>query len=240
VEGIGIEKITQCCTDSDECGLMFPNATKCLPRDIPGNLSSACGNYPVADVPNLVLAGCCGTEGCGKLDSFIGCIENTVLGLPAQTCTYDPSNDCSYVEGVGCDGSEDCPTAQRCCSLLVDGHLSQTGCHDSCAALPAPSGNAFWRELCHPGVPCEDPTFECRTSSSLPQPAWLFRCAAPTMGQPAATNLDSSAGVVNCGQNLVCRNGQKCCAAQSSSTGAVVYCADANVECKCRPPDGGP
>lgn len=235
--GIGIEKITQCCTDTNECGFQFPGATKCLPGDVPGSPSAACGNYTVPDVANLVLTGCCGTQGCGKLDAFLGCIVNTDLGLPAQSCTYDPTNDCSYIEGIGCDGSEDCPAGKRCCSSLSNGNPSQTGCYDSCVSMDAASGNAFWRELCHTSDQCEDPTFECRTSQSLPP--WLFRCIV-TMGQPAATNLNTEAGSVNCGPNLVCGSGQKCCAAQSASTGPTLYCADANAECKCHVPDGGP
>jgi len=234
--GIGIEKITECCTDSDECGFQFPGATKCLPADVPGNTSSACGNYTVPDVPNLVLTGCCSAQGCGKLDPFLGCIVNTDLGLPAQSCTYDPTNDCSSIEGISCDGSEDCPTGQRCCASLQNGP-TQTGCYDSCVALDTANSNAFWRELCHTTDQCEDPTFECTTSGSLP--TWLFRCVA-MMGRPAATNLNMSAGSVNCGPNLVCGNGQKCCAAQSASTGATLYCADPNAECKCHPSDGGP
>jgi hypothetical protein len=234
--GIGIEKITRCCTDNNECGFQFPGATKCLPGDQVGTLSAACGNYTVPDVPNLRLSGCCGPQGCGKLDAFLGCIVNTDLGLAAQSCAYDPSNDCSYIESVGCDGSEDCPTGQRCCSALADGNVSRTGCYDSCSALITSEQTANWRELCHTTAECEDPTFECRTSQSLPP--WLFRCFSG-LGNPAATTFDTSAGSVNCGANLVCKNGQKCCLGQSASTGQVSYCVDQNAECKCHPPDGG-
>jgi hypothetical protein len=236
--GIGIERITQCCTDSGGCGLQFPGAIKCLEADQVGNAASACGSYTVPDVPNLRLDGCCGPQGCGKLDAFLGCIVNTDLGLPAATCTYDPTNDCSPpIADIPCDGSEDCPTGQRCCSAIGGGGPSQTGCYDSCVALDTGNMNAAWRELCHTSDQCEDPTFECRTSQNLP--SWLFRCVTG-LGQPAATNLDTSAGRVNCGTNLVCANGQKCCAGVSASTGPTLYCAEPNEGCLCHGPgDGG-
>ena len=230
--GIGIEKITQCCTDTDECGYQFPGATKCMLLDQEGNRNTACGNYTHPDVPMLSLSGCCGPQGCGKLDPFLGCIVNTDLGLPAQACTYDPSNDCSYIEAVSCDGSEDCPTGQRCCTSLGPGNLSRTGCYDSCSALITMEESANWRELCHATADCEDPAFQCLTSGSLPP--WLYRCFSG-FGQAPTATYDTSAGSVNCGPNLVCSNGQKCCVGQSSSTGPTLYCADANADCKCHP-----
>src|SRR5947207_3852693 len=62
---IGIEKITQCCTADNQCGLQFPGATKCLLPDAPGVLSRACGDFTTAD-KMLTLTGCCGANGCGK------------------------------------------------------------------------------------------------------------------------------------------------------------------------------
>jgi len=235
--GIGIEKITQCCTDSNECGFQFPGATKCLLADQPGNTATACGSYTPPDVPSLRLDGCCGPQGCGKLDAFVGCIVNTDLGLPAQACTYDPTNDCSpSPEGIPCDGTEDCPTGKHCCSAIGGGGPSQTGCYDSCLALDTANTNMAWRELCHAGDKCEDPTYDCRTSQNLPP--WLYRCYTG-LGQPAGTGLDTTAGKVNCGANLVCDNGQKCCSAVSASTGPTLYCAGPNDECKCHLGDAG-
>lgn len=233
--GIGIEKITQCCTDSNECGFQFPGASKCLPPDQVGSPSGACGSYTPPDVMNLRLDGCCGPQGCGKLDAFLGCIVNTDLGLPAQSCTYDPTSDCEPPpEGVPCDGPEDCPTGKHCCSSIANQGPSQTGCYDSCVALDTANGNASWRELCHEGDTCENSTYQCLTSSFLP--SWLTRCF--NTGQAPAANLDKAAGSVNCGAN-VCSNGQKCCYAVSPSTGPSIYCADANAECKCHLPDAG-
>src|SRR5687767_13722626 len=99
---------------------------------------------------------------------------------------YDPTNDCSSSDYIACDESEDCRTGQRCCTSLQSGSPSLTGCYASCMAKATAETNAFWRELCHTTDHCEDPTFECRTSGSLP--SWLFRCVTG-MGQPAATNL---------------------------------------------------
>lgn len=235
--GIGIEQITQCCTDTNECGLKFPDATKCLPPDQPGVLSAACGDY-AAKSKKTTLAGCCGPNGCGKNDAFLGCILNTDLGLPAQACSYDPTNNCQSIEDVPCDGPEDCPTGKHCCTDLGGGGPSKTKCYDSCVALLADaSGGGTWRELCHAGDQCEDKTFQCRTSQFLP--SWLTRCNVSGMGSLAPTNLDTSAGRVNCGAGVVCAAGQKCCDVQPASGQPFAYCADKNAECKCHPPDGG-
>ena len=235
--GIGIERITQCCTDKNECGLMFPGAKSCLLPDAPGVLSRPCGDYAVPD-QTLTLTGCCGPNGCGKNDAFLGCIVNTDLGLPAQACTYDPTNTCQSAEEIPCDGPEDCPTGKHCCTDLGGGGPTKTACYDSCVALLADASTTpgTWRELCHAGDTCEDSTFQCRTSQFLP--SWLTRCNVSGMGNLAPTNLDTSANRVNCGAGI-CAAGQKCCAVQPASGQPIAYCADKSADCKCHPPDGG-
>jgi hypothetical protein len=231
--GVGIEKLTECCTDANECGLKFPGAdAKCLLQDQPGVLSPACSNYAVPDVPTLTLQGCCGPQGCGKNDAYLGCVVNTDLGLAAEACAYDPTNNCQAVAEIPCDGVEDCPAGQHCCTDLGGGAPDQTKCYDTCQQ----PGSGTWRELCHAGDTCEDPSFQCRVSMALP--AWLTRCNNSTMGALAPTNLDTAAGSVNCGDG-VCGSGKKCCAVTPAMGAAIYYCEDPATPCKCHPPDAG-
>jgi hypothetical protein len=236
-QDIGIETETLCCTDSGDCGLKFPTANKCLPPDQPGIPSADCGDYAIPN-QSRTLTGCCGPKGCGKEDAFLGCIVNTDLDLPAQTCAYDPTNTCGAVSDIPCDGPEDCP-GQHCCTEIStsSGGTSKTKCYDSCVALAGDGGGSttFWRELCHAGDTCEDPTFQCRTSQFLPP--FLNRCVSG-MGNPAPTNLDTSKSRVNCGSG-VCGAGQKCCFSTSAMGTLTAYCAEKNAACKCNPPDGG-
>jgi len=236
-DGTTFEGLTPCCTDTNACGFKASYMTTCLPADQPGLVSRTCGDFPVPNT-NRTLTGCCTPNGCGKNEPILGCILNTnISGLTAQTCNYDPNNACAGVADIPCDGPEDCPTGKHCCASL-SGTVSpdKTGCYDSCVALEADTGgNSFWRELCHAGDTCENTQFQCRASMALP--AWLTRCNNSTMGNLAPTNLDSSAGHVNCGSG-VCGAGQKCCYVPPAATG-IAYCADKNAECKCHAPDGG-
>jgi len=233
--GGGIERLKTCCTDSGGCGLKLPNVDKCLPRDLPGSpLAPECPASTFTTPGGDVLAKCCGPNGCGALDPFLGCVPNPDLGGKAQACTYDPTNDCSALVGVSCDGSEDCPQGKRCCGKLQGTGYVEFGCFDSCAAL-SDGGSPFrWLELCHPAEGCENPSFTCRGSSILPPP--LTRCDA-FGGSDPDPNADTSAGHVNCGQS-VCGADEKCCIRSPHAP----YCAKTSEPCECHPQslDGGP
>jgi hypothetical protein len=227
-QGARIERITTCCTDQNACGLKLPEATKCLPANLPGYQTASCPSYTSPDA-GLQLTGCCSQSGCGSLDPFVGCILDTDMGKPSAACTYDPGDDCTSVTAVTCDGAEDCGKGQKCCGEFVSnglgGAFTQFGCYDECPGTDA-GGAVLWREMCHAGDSCSDvgPGNSCTTSMFLP--ASLTRCF--TSGTAADPKLNKSAGRVNCGDG-VCGEGQKCCVRPPHDS----YCAAPGEDCKC-------
>jgi hypothetical protein len=230
----GFEQLKACCTDAGGCGLKMPNIAKCLPANMPGTPSADCPLPTFAIPGGNVLPGCCGPSGCGALDSVLGCIPNSEIGAPAAACTYDPTNDCTALTGVTCDGAEDCPSGQRCCAKLQGGSsYVEFGCFDSCTALADGGVSFVWKELCHAGDTCEGTGFNCLTSTILPPP--IARCDNNPVGTDPSATSDKSANHVACGSN-VCGAGEKCCVRSPHAP----YCAKESEPCECHPlTDGG-
>ncbi len=221
------ERIKTCCTDTNGCGLKLPEASKCLAQQ-PGYQSSACPTFTNADA-SLSLPGCCSPNGCGGLDAYVGCIENSQLGQPSVACTYVPGNDCTQITEVTCDGPEDCSGGKHCCAEFQATGLgvayTHVGCYDSCPG-PDAGGMVGWRELCHAGDVCEDKSPGVTCSTSLYLPATLTRC--DTTGSPPPAKVDKSPNRVNCGSRA-CDTGEKCCLRSPH----LPYCAAAGDSCEC-------
>jgi len=227
--GAGIERLTACCTERGECGLSLPGVSKCLPKDLPGTQGPAgCPATAFMTPGGDALGACCGPNGCGVLDPFLGCIPRQYVGEQAISC--DPTQDCTVVAALPCDGAEDCPSGQRCCGRLAGLAYVEFGCFESCLGLPDAGAMSFWRELCHAGDPCESGS-SCLTSQYLL--ASLARC--DVVGAPPDPGLDRAKGRINCGTN-VCGDGEKCCVRSPHPP----YCAPKAASCECRPGDGGP
>lgn len=229
--GASFSNVTPCCQDSGECGLNWSISPECLAPSLPGTSDPTCVSF--APPTGMTLEGCCGPSGCGAINPFMGCVPNSVLGRPDVACMYDPTNDCSQLTEVTCDGAEDCPSGQQCCTRFAGNGFTDFGCYDSCAALNADAGSADWRQLCHAGDTCEDPTYTCTTSVYLP--TFLTRCY--NMGTAADTTLSSAADEINCGAQT-CGSGEKCCLRDPYEP----FCAPATDDCKCHPAglDAGP
>ena len=230
--GATIAAVTACCMDNGSCGLTSPTVEgKCLAPRQPGNRDPSCNGFE--DPRGGYFDGCCGPSGCGALNPWIGCIANADLGRAAQACEYDPTNNCDVLTSLTCDGAEDCPNGELCCSRYDGSIYAEFGCFPSCVTMLATgSTGAEWRQICHAGDTCEDPAAACATTSRLP--STLGRCSATASGAPPDPATDSSAGRVNCGSTL-CETGEQCCLREPGGE----YCAPAGTPCRCHLPDGG-
>ena len=231
----GMSLVTPCCQEDDSCGLeTLLSPGTCLPPAAPGGIDSSCPTYDVMGF--LTWYGCCTPEGaCGAIDSSgtLGCIPNSVLMAPDQSCTYDPNNTCTRIVEVTCDGAEDCPSGQQCCGHY-DGGYRSLACADSCAEEQVDQGGT-WSEICHPGDACETPDggaspYMCLQNTDF-LPDFLSRCR--DTGTEATETGSTAAGEINCG-DTVCGSGQKCCI----SIPGLSVCVPESQECGCTPEDG--
>jgi hypothetical protein len=229
--GAGVEQVTACCTDANECGLKHPAASKCL---VPaaGTASPVCSAFTPPPVPGSPpaarLDGCCGPAGCGALDAFVGCMPNSALGKAEVAC--DPTNNCTSVNALPCDGAEDCPKGQFCCGLRESqSTYTGFGCFASCLTAPGATATAGWVQICHAGEACEDKSagVACTTSQLLPPT--LARCLAA--GGSAPPSATPTAGEIRCGtKGLLCSPGESCCFRPPRDP----YCTAAGVACDCK------
>lgn len=227
--------VTACCTDDDACGQETPLAPgTCLPLDQPGGIDPGCPTYDVMSFTTWY--GCCTPAGeCGALAAgSLGCIPNSTLMAPDQSCTYDPNNTCERLFEVTCDGAEDCGSGQKCCAQY-DGGYRTTVCADDCAAEEMEQGGT-WSALCHPGDTCETPEgmaeYMCLQNTDF-LPDYLFRCR-DTGTTPEQTG-STAAGEINCGED-VCGSGEKCCI----SVPGLPVCVPSSQDCRCTPEGGIP
>jgi hypothetical protein len=232
---MGMSFAMPCCQEDDTCGLetlLAPGT--CLPPASPGGVDSTCPTYDVMGF--LTWYGCCTPEGqCGAIDGTgtLGCIPNSALMAPEQSCTYDASNTCTRIVEVNCDGNEDCPGSQKCCGQY-DGGYRKLVCADDCAEEEAAQGGT-WSNICHPGDTCETPdggaaAFMCLQNTDF-LPDFLSRCR--DTGTPAEETGSTAAGEINCGDS-VCGSGQKCCI----SVPGLAVCTPSNQDCGCTPEGG--
>jgi hypothetical protein len=231
-----------CCTPDDECGvdsIIAPGT--CLPQGAPGGIDSSCPPFELMAGMGITLYGCCTPDGeCGALSTGAtgrGCVANSILMAPPESCDYDPNNTCQRLFEVNCDGAEDCPSGQQCCGHY-DGGYRSFECADSCAAEQAEQMGT-WSEVCHPGDTCEAPdggtaAYTCLANLDF-LPEYLFRCRdTGTEPGPAGS---AAAGEINCGEN-VCSAGQKCCI----SVPGLAVCVPSSQDCACvttEPDDAG-
>jgi hypothetical protein len=218
--------VTQCCTDSDECGVKTPLAASCLPMDSPGGVDPSC---PIFEVMGGMLTwyGCCTPAGtCGaQAGGNLGCIPNAELMAAEQSCTYDPANTCERLVDVACDGAEDCP-GQKCCAVYQGGYR-KFECADDCAVADAPP-SVYSSEACHPGESCTVAVYSCFQNTMI-LPDYLFRCR-DTGEAPVNTGGSVLANEINCG-DAVCGANQKCCI----SVPGQAVCTPKDQPCKCVP-----
>jgi hypothetical protein len=230
-QGAGIEQVTACCTDTNECGLKHPVANKCLALGS-GTANPACPSLTLASGSRL--DGCCAPSGCGVLDAFVGCMPNAAVGKPEKAC--DATNDCTSLNALPCDGAEDCPKGQLCCGRRESqSTYTGFGCFPSCLTAPDPGPTAVWLQICHAGEVCEDKTagVACTTSQLLP--STLARCASA--GGSAPPSATPTPGEIRCGTTgLVCSPGESCCVRPPHDP----YCAPAGTACACKHGDAGP
>lgn len=166
-------------------------------------------------------------------------------GAPAQ------GEYCSALVAAECDGNEDCPSGQTCCGTLngSGGGYDSIKCQDTC------DSSAGGIELCHPGDACPMPADAaapdgsanvCRRSLYLP--AYLAICNPPSSLLPTEfVGKPKAAHEINCGPNLTCGAGTKCCVLGNwdAMTKAISprdgYCAPLDETCDCdkAPLDGG-
>lgn len=226
--GAEFNQVTTCCLSGGGCGLEAPFVSQCLAPSQPGAFDITC--VPFTPPRGEQMDGCCGPNGCGALNPFMGCISNTDLGREAVACNYDPTNDCRAVAEIPCDGAEDCAAGEHCCAKSANAGYVEFGCFASCTALAANAGDATWVELCHDGDTCEDAAMSCHASSSLPSS--LARCSLT--GRLSAPAGSANPGEVHCGTD-VCGSGEKCCLRDPYPA----YCTPTTTECRCHPTDGG-
>jgi hypothetical protein len=152
---------------------------------------------------------------------------------------------CSFIVETDCDGPEDCPAGELCCGTLSGAGLQYTSmtCRATCA--DADGGIV----LCHKDTDCpgHDPAGVgtdagpgdiCRRSFVLPE--FLLICGGASQFAPADVAQPSTApGEINCGRDLVCGSGEKCCVMTSwdAATQVVVpapgLCAAQGETCDC-------
>ncbi|HMJ10797.1 MAG TPA: hypothetical protein VK524_05290 [Polyangiaceae bacterium] len=230
VSSTAAEFVEACCTQgSNKCGLVTPLGDSCMELNQPGSLDPTCPAAVIAE--GFSLRGCCRTNGvCGVSTAQIGlgCIDLPVDGRAPASCTYDPTNTCTALAEVPCDGPEDCSGGQVCCGRYNGGPYDRFECRTSCES--ADSGVTQWFEMCHPGQTCTIAGYTCRTSQFLP--SYLYRCY--TDGTEAVTPGNTAASQVNCGSEP-CAAGQSCCWRAPGEP----YCVQAG-QCRCnQPSDGG-
>jgi hypothetical protein len=225
--------VTACCQDNGDCGIQTPLAPGCLPPAAPGGVDSSCPNFEIMG-GLLKWFGCCTPDGeCGGLDTSMGgegCVANSNLMQPEQSCSYDPTNTCQRIIDVQCDGAEDCKTGQKCCGDFDSGYRKFV-CADDCAAEQTDQGG-MWAAACHPGEECAEteanPAITCKANTDY-LPGFLFRCkdtgTEPTEDEAGSTKRNE----INCG-DTVCGKGTKCCISIPSN---LTKCVDKDVECPC-------
>jgi hypothetical protein len=234
--------IMDCCLDNDECGIMSAIASgMCLPQGAPGGLDPSCAPFEGSGLGTW--GGCCTPEGeCGALNggfggmNGLGCVSNTLLGQPEQSCDYDPNNMCSRFVEVTCDGAEDCGDGELCCGQydLGAGGYVQTSCKEAalCNEVDAVEGG-LWFELCHAGDECANEMRTCKQNTDL-LPDFLARCPGDMdTGEEPTNAMSNDEGEINCGDS-VCVPGQKCCL----SIPGLPSCVDAEEPCRCTPEGG--
>jgi hypothetical protein len=228
--------MVDCCQDNDECGIMSTIAPdECLPPDAPGGIDPSC---PTFDTGSSTWVGCCTPDNeCGARSAMpngdtLGCIANSVLGAPEESCEYDPNNTCTRLFEVTCDGLEDCGAGELCCGHY-DGGYQRTACMevDECAELEETEGGT-WSELCHAGDSCADDTLTCLENTTF-LPDFLARCPTTGSGDAPTYAPPNEQGEFNCG-SAVCESGEKCCI----SVPGVAVCVDEDEPCSCVPDDG--
>jgi hypothetical protein len=220
--------------DDGTCGLKAANIQKCVPAHAPSTPGTGCPATSYKTASGDSYGACCGQSGCGALDPFLGCIPNAAIGAPEAACNFDPTNDCTSLLAIPCDGDEDCGSGKRCCARRTATAYVEIGCFDSCSAIPDAGEPGRWLELCHAGDTCEASGAQCLATTLLPKP--FARCEAST-GTAADPTANKQAGRITCGTNL-CGSGEKCCLRPPHAA----YCSPANVDCECKPKlsDAGP
>lgn len=166
-------------------------------------------------------------------------------GAPAQ------GEYCSALVAAECDGNEDCPSGQTCCGMLngSGGGYDSIKCQDTC------DSSAGGIQICHPGDACPMPADAAVPDGSAPVcrrslylPAYLAICNPPSSLLPTEfVGKPKAAHQINCGPNLVCGAGTKCCVLGNwdAMTKAISprdgYCAPVDETCDCEkaPLDGG-
>lgn len=184
---LGVLAEAACCLPSGECGLRSLELdTACLPRAPARGADLSC---PPRSFPGgAILVGCCGVNGrCGLVDpdGELGCVTTAA---DAAVCAYDPSNDCTSVVELPCDGPEDCGTGTVCCGRAHGDRYDAFACFSSCDGVVDDHGG-FWVEICHPRHFCLNPRFTCEPDPALP--SFLARCREPAP-PPAANVGDAS------------------------------------------------
>jgi hypothetical protein len=226
-------EISPCCTSDGVCGAITKLAPdKCLPFHAPGAADPAC--QPFETAPGARPVPCCASDGtCGgkEVPSMhpwqLGCVSGVYLGQPATSCPFDPSNDCTEVIPVECDGPEDCPFGTACCAVndpSGNNILAIRCLHSSCAILGG---------LCHAGTTCEIPNGGGGSTTNQCAPMkypFLAFCAGP-VGGPVPVQASTAAGEINCGDAGVCGPGQQCCLREPYGP----YCGPSDQPCACKP-----
>lgn len=165
----------------------------------------------------------------------LGCVRDSYWGIPSQSCSYEPNDDCTDIVEVACDGPEDCPAAMKCCTLHdAPGGVFASACRPSCG---------YWSELCHAGQTCETPNAAggppdmgtCHVNSQnlgnstdWPVP-FLAECPGGFPDSATPVQASTAAGEVNCG-DTVCGAGTKCCLRPPHAS----YCTPADTPCTCK------
>lgn len=211
-------------------------------------------------IPGAVAAGCstqAPAPASGVIDAGLQSRASDDSGQRAPRSSFEsgaPSTGqyCSALVAAECDGNEDCQAGQTCCGTLngSGGGYDSIRCQDTC------DSSAGGIEVCHPGDSCPLPSDAAVPDGSAPVcrrslylPAYLAICNPPSsllpsdfVGKPKAPHA------VNCGPDLVCTAGTKCCvlgnwdAETKTITPRNGYCAPAADTCDCTKapaPDGG-
>jgi hypothetical protein len=230
--GVAGYEVSPCCTPDGACGATTKMAPgECLPLNAPGGADPACQSFEGANHERP--APCCASDGhCGgKQGPFLqdwqlGCVTGVNWGQSAQSCPYDPSNDCTEVVPLACDGPEDCGDGMKCCSVQdTFGTIDAYQCLTSCG---------LGEELCHLGANCERPNAgggstnsECKQDPNHP---FLGSCPGFVEAPPPA-QATTLPGEINCGEAGVCGPGTQCCLRVPYGP----YCGPSDQPCSCKP-----